>query len=192
MSLFIVVTLCVVGKNLLKNYWANLFNIWRARRHEIANIMNPWEGVLVLRCVHSYKSHGENTNFCKQARWGDRLDLCMVLMKCINSLTMFSGAIMLLSSAIVYSMIGMQVLMAKTLILKVKNSGPLLKLIKFQWLFKIFHYVPHYYKVSRNFVERFQKSFADKKKWTDRLTDWLNHRIQEQVLRLVPSCYWWQ
>ena len=59
----------------------------------------------------------------------------MVLMKGINSLTMFSGAIMLLSSAIVYSMIGMQVLMAKTLILKVKNSGPLvkivLKLIKF-------------------------------------------------------------
>ena len=43
----------------------------------------------------------------------------------------------------------------------------------FLWICASTHYVLYNYKVSRNSVERFQRSCANKKNWTDGLTDWL-------------------
>ena len=47
----------------------------------------------------------------------------------------------------------------------------------FLWICKSTHYVLHNYKVSRNSVERFQMSCADKKNRTDGLTDWLTKTL---------------
>ena len=50
------------------------------------------------------------------------------------------------------------------------------------------HYVLHYYKVSWNSVERFQRSCADKKNRTDRQTDWLTDwRTDGRVKNIIPS-----
>ena len=43
----------------------------------------------------------------------------------------------------------------------------------FLWICTSTHYVLHYYKLSGNSVEQFQRSCADKKNRTDILTDWL-------------------
>ena len=54
------------------------------------------------------------------------------------------------------------------------------------------HYVLHYYKVSRNSVEPFQRSCANKKNRTDGLTDWLTDWLTEwltdgRVKNIIPS-----
>ena len=50
----------------------------------------------------------------------------------------------------------------------------------FLWICASTHYILHNNKVSRNSVERFQRSYADKNNTTDWLTDW-------QVKKIIPS-----
>ena len=49
----------------------------------------------------------------------------------------------------------------------------------FLWICTCTHYVLYNYKVSRNSVERFQRSCATKKNRTDGLPDWLTDRLTD-------------
>ena len=56
----------------------------------------------------------------------------------------------------------------------------------FLWICASTHYVLNNYKVSRNSVERFQRSYADKKNRTDGLTDLLNYWLTDGSKTLYP------
>ena len=56
----------------------------------------------------------------------------------------------------------------------------------FPWICSSTHYVLHNYKVSPNSVERFQRSCADKKNRTDRLTDWLTDWLMDGSKTFYP------
>ena len=56
----------------------------------------------------------------------------------------------------------------------------------FLWICTSTHYVLHYHKVSRNSVERFQRSCVDKKNRTDGLTDWLSDWLTDGSKSLYP------
>ena len=58
----------------------------------------------------------------------------------------------------------------------------------FLWICASTHYVLHNYKVSGNFVERFQRSWADKKNRTDGLTDWWTGQKRYTLRNIYTIC----